>query len=172
MKQTRLFPLGAPFDGRTTRSQFVGRLYDIRWSKSLVTAHKFIQEAETMAKTPKVMATAESNKGFTEFVNFSPPEDTAELLEEHFRTPEPVWDALSLLLTTGYRVGFSYNAHTGSIICSVTCRNDESVNKGKTMTSFAGDWYDSLRVALLKHFILLKGDWTIAESPAHRPLFG
>jgi hypothetical protein len=131
-----------------------------------------MEELSTMAKKVTKVGEGQASGAWTVFVNYAPPTDVEEWLAKHYPTPNETWAALDLLLTTGYKVSFSRNQTNGAIICSMTCRNVDSENNGKTLTSFAGDWYDSLRVACLKHFELLKCSWTQAEASVERPKFG
>jgi hypothetical protein len=41
----------------------------------------------------------------------------------------------------------------------MTCNNDKDANCGYTMTSFAPTWFDAVRVAMFKHFVLTEGNW-------------
>jgi len=120
----------------------------------------------------RVAGKATPDKNFTTFVNFTLSAECADDMRDKFPNVNSVLDALEVFLETGYKVGFSYDFPRGAVICALTCRNEESVNEGKTLTSFAGTWEDALRAAAYKHFFALEQDWRRAETNENRPAFG
>lgn len=127
-----------------------------------------------MAKDKKghVVGNGAKNPQFTEFVNYTLDPDIQGDIDKQFPTQESVWTGLQTLLESGYKVSFSYDFPRSAVIVALTCRNEESTNNGKTLTSFAGDWYDALKVAQYKHFYALDEDWTNANSGQSRPVYG
>lgn len=77
-----------------------------------------------------------------------------------------VWEQLEHLVLSQYKVSFSFNPASNAVLCSMTCRAEDDPNEGKTMVSFAGGWYDALLVALYKHHVIAKGDWTAVSKEA------
>lgn len=150
-------------------------LFERSWS-SFASQRKqleaFMVKAAANGRKAKATGKVEAGSQFTVFVNVRLPIDLdAEVLKVYGKADE-VFLGLVTLIETGYRVGFSYDFQRGSTICSLTCRNEESVNLGKTMTSFAGDWYKALQVSLYKHFVYLESDWTGRGEGEDRPAFG
>lgn len=89
-----------------------------------------------------------------------------------FKSTEEVYDALTELLESGYRVGFTYNAQNDAFICSVTCKDEASPNANQTFTAFAGAWFESLLVALYKHRVVAAGIWAKGASKVTKTRFG
>lgn len=118
-------------------------------------------------------ATTQRKSGalFTEFVNISLSESDAEKVTAYAANSDEVFRAFEDLCVAGYRVGFSYDAQRDALICSLTCKAQGAPNEGKTMTSFAGDWYTALAVSLYKHYVLTNEVWS-SDTKANRPAFG
>jgi hypothetical protein len=123
-------------------------------------------------KGAKKPPTQNSTNWNTKFVDIPLTGVTFAEIAETFEKEDAVFDAFSDLLADGYRVGFTYNPANDAVICSVTCRDDESVNAGCTFTAFAGNWFDALRVALYKHFVIAEQNWTRGGRDESRPQFG
>jgi len=132
----------------------------------------FLEETMKAKSKGHVVGKGKADQTFTEFVNFTLPPEFETDIEEKFPNSDSVYTALEALIETGYKVTFSYRFDSQSVICSLTCRNEESVNHGKTLTSFAGSWYEALRVAVYKHFIALNSSWVEVSKMDTRPRFG
>ena len=104
---------------------------------------------ETMArgKAKPNARPAAGNKQWTNFVEISLAGHDMAAIDAEFSSADALFDALSTMLTEGYRISLSHNVQNDAIIASVTCKDDESVNAGCTYTSFAGDWVTALRIA-------------------------
>ena len=154
----------------------VRRLFEERrWS----TAHWVIRQLnlwglETMARGKgqgKSSGSTEKQQ-WTTFVEISLAGHTREAIMEAVPDFDTVFNKSSELLQDGYRIAFSYNSANDAFTVSVTCRDDDSPNKGMTFTAFAGDWYTALQVALYKHYVVAEGDWNTISAPRQLPLFG
>lgn len=115
--------------------------------------------------------TARGNQ-WTNFVEISLAGHDLAQIDAAFGDVDTLMDALSSMLTEGYRVSLSYNPQNDAIIASVTCKDDESVNTGCTFTSFAMDWLGALRIAAYKHFVVTEQNWIGVAGTSTRPTFG
>ncbi len=80
-----------------------------------------------------------------------------------------LFDAISTVLTDGYKLGLTYNVGNESFIASLTGRQEGEVNYEMTISGFAMRWDDAVRSVLFKHFIIAgEGSW--AEHAAERDL--
>ena len=126
----------------------------------------------TRGKKGDVQPSKEKATWNTTFVDISLTGVGEEAIFGAFDTVEGVYDHATKLLEDGYRLGFSYNPTNDAFICSVTCKDAESVNFGKTFTAFASSWYDALVVALFKHYVVASQNWNGSQSGVTRPKFG
>jgi len=140
--------------------------------KDIFDLNLFMEAMATVKGKAKVTGNGKSNPQFTEFVNVTLPAECEDDLEDKLGTSSVVYEMMSGMLSSGYRIGFSYDERTEAVICSLTCRDEDSPNSGKTMTSFAGDWYEALRVSLYKHCFFLQGEWVGEKVASARPKFG
>lgn len=58
------------------------------------------------------------------------------------------------ILCSGYSVGFSFNAQTDSVICTIICKDEDDANFGWAISTHGRDWYGALARAFYKHFVL------------------
>jgi len=72
----------------------------------------------------------------------------------------------------GYRFTFSVDGKSGSIVCSVNCKDQSSPNSGWLLTSFAPTWEEALKLSLYKHLVILEANWGDNESAAPRASYG
>jgi len=119
----------------------------------------------------KPVPTAKGNWSTT-FVDIPLTGHAWEEIDEWGGTPDSIFDHATALMEDGYRLGFSYNNQNGAFICSVTCKDDESVNKGKTFTAFAGSWFEALQAALYKHYVVAGQNWGGGVAKGNTPAFG
>lgn len=98
-------------------------------------------------------------QGWTTFVDIPIAGVSPSDLDDRYGSWDDFDSDLSALLSSGYRVGVSYNSGNSAFIVSVTCRDDSSPNVGCTFTSFAGEWWTAIKVALYKHYVVTEGDW-------------
>jgi hypothetical protein len=127
-----------------------------------------------MAKSSKPgRALAGGKSGWqTVFVDIPLSGVTMEEIDSVYAQSDTVYDGLEGLLGSQYRVGFAYNVQNDAVICSVTCKDEDGVNSGKTFTSFAGTWYDALRVSLYKHYVICEEKWPGEGSKSGKVAFG
>lgn len=129
---------------------------------------------ETMARgkgTEKKPSVA-SSSAWTTFVEISLEGHSKDDLMQAFPEVDDVHDAVTDMMVEGYRFSFSHNKQNDAMIVSVTCKNDDSPNVGCTYTSFAGDWFAALRVAVYKHIVVAEGQWVRDGKPVARAEFG
>lgn len=74
-----------------------------------------------------------------------------------------VYQRLEQLISTGYRVTFSYDKEGDTYQVSITCSAPKNANEGYTLTSRGPTWWDALSVATFKHFDLCQGVWPHGE---------
>lgn len=110
--------------------------------------------------------------GWTTFVEISVVGLTQTALDDALPDADTVFGMMAGLIERGYRLGVSYNPQNDAFIASWTCKNDGDANAGCTMTSFAGTWYDAIRVSLYKHFNIARQNWRTAATSVDRPSFG
>lgn len=122
-------------------------------------------------KKPAAKPAAKTSQQFTEFVNVSLTEQDTPAVQEYLKNTDDLLRAFEDMCVGGYRVGFSYDSQRDALICSFTCKDGDSPNHNKTMTSFAGDWFTALGVNLYKHHVMLKGVWN-TDAAKNRPAFG
>jgi len=127
-----------------------------------------------MARGVKKVDSSPVSKGanWTTFVEISLAGHTMSQIRDEYPTVESVYDKFNGFIGEGYRVSFSYNEQNDAVIVSVTCKVLASPNAGCTYTSFAGDWFFALQIALYKHYVVTKGDWSAAAAANSRPAFG
>lgn len=129
-------------------------------------------EVMARGKAKTSARTATSGKQWTTFVEISLAGHDMEAIEKEFGTVDALFDALSTMLTEGYRISLAYNPQNDAIIASVTCKDEESHNAGCTYTSFAMDWVMALKIAAYKHFVVTEQNWIGVAGTSTRPSFG
>lgn len=100
-----------------------------------------------------------SSGQWTQFVNVSIAHVPWERVVEAFPVGKDLFERFNHWLGEGYRLAFGYDVKTDCISVAVTCKDDNSPNHGKTMTSFAPSWIEALQAALYKHYVLLDEVW-------------
>lgn len=123
----------------------------------------------------KKLQPAQTNRAtnaWTEFVDVPMSGVEMQDVVDAYRVDDTMYDAVVNLLQTGHRLSFSYNPSNDAIIVTVTCKNVDSPNNGKTFTSFAGDWHTGLMVALYKFENILPENWAELSAKSNKPLFG
>jgi hypothetical protein len=85
--------------------------------------------------------------------------------------PAATFELLSRLVFNGYRWTASYNP-ARKLACVVVTANDESLKwQGYGMSSFDTDCYEAAKMAVFKHFYILKEDWSLLLDQ-EKPTFG
>lgn len=106
------------------------------------------------------------------FLNIRVGESDEQAINEFCGDSDFVFDSLVGILEHGHKVTFTYDRRNDATICSITGELDSSVNAGYTMTTFAATWYQALQVAVYKHLVLAKGNWSSVATQPERPRFG
>ena len=109
---------------------------------------------------------------WTQFVNISMAGVTPDDIARHFGSADALANGVSHLLGSNYRIGLSYDPERDVVIVSVTGRDVDSPNSGKTFTSFAQTWPEALRVALFKHYVVTAEVWPAPLPRRDGALFG
>lgn len=130
------------------------------------------QETMTRGKGSQKPARSTDKQGWTTFVEISLAGHTREAIQDALPDFETVYNHAADMLQAGYRVGFTYNSANDAFTVSVTCRDEGNVNEGLTFTSFAGDWYAALQVALYKHYIVAGENWKSVSTVRQGQAFG
>jgi len=123
------------------------------------------------AKRGKNGAKAAANPTFTQFVNVRLAPEFEEMAADYSTNLDILTDGLITLTESGYKVTLSYDFQRGNHICTLTCRNEESANNGKTMSSFGASMQDSIAAALVKHYHQTEAVWT-ADDEGQKRRFG
>lgn len=113
-----------------------------------------------------------SAQQWTRFIEVSLNGSTKDDIEGEFGDANVVADALDGLMREGYRVGMTYNPTTRSFIASLTCKAEEKINSGCTLSAHAGDWWFALQVLCYKHFVIAKEDWVSLSPSGDAASFG
>lgn len=149
------------------------RWYGRYKSRDLLSILNLYLECGEMARGTKKPATnAAVRNQWTEFVDIPLAEDDFEQIGKTFPDADAVDEAVVELLEKGYRLSLSYNPGNDAFICSVTCKDTESPNNGKTFNAFAGSWTEAIQCALYKHFVKVNRVWGAAADKPSRPRFG
>jgi hypothetical protein len=90
------------------------------------------------------------------------------------------WDAevseiaakLTDMISSGYRLTFSYDGYNKAMQCSVICQAVDSQNYGKGMSTYARDWPKLTALVVFKHYSLFAEVWPEMSAPGLRPDFG
>lgn len=128
-------------------------------------------ESATMAKKAGDNG-AEAKHAWTRFVNIALTGYTKEDIRARYDAWDDFTGDLTSLLSSGYRIGVSFDEGNNSFIASVTCRATGDPNEGCTFTSFAGDWVTALQVALFKHYVVVAGVWDTKRAADDGGAFG
>lgn len=115
---------------------------------------------------------AKSVNQWTKFVDISLGETTLKDVGVEYPTIDEVNEHLSNALMNGYRLSVSYNPANDAVIASFTCKDEESVNAGCTLSAFAGTWADAISVLLYKHYVIAKQNWIASSQGAGKVLIG
>lgn len=108
----------------------------------------------------------------TTFINIRIAVEDGPAIDELYGDADLVYDAFADLVASGHKVSFTYGTNNDSVIVAVTGREGCGPNEGLTYSSFAGDWYKALKVALYKHYVVAGKDWTTVSEAGTRPDFG
>lgn len=164
----RMFGLGAKPPVEWTALQFVIWAAGVRGERStpsyLMSLTNWVTQDEIkrrvrMAKK-KGGKKLEKGADFKGYVRISLTAERKEACKEWEATWEEVITLFSELVLDDYRVSFSPANDGNAVQCSITCRDDASLNAGWCLTSRAPEWQDALRVSMWKHFVLCDRDWS------------
>lgn len=72
---------------------------------------------------------------------------------------DDVYELAATTVQSGYKLSFTFNSGNDTFNAALTGDGGEGKNYTYTMSAFAPDWYNALRLVLFKHHVLLDGDW-------------
>lgn len=73
-----------------------------------------------------------------------------------------LYELLATIVQGGYKFSCVYNTSNDTFIATLTGGQGSGAADGYSMSAFAPDWYNALRVLVFKHVEILGGDWTTA----------
>lgn len=80
---------------------------------------------------------------------------------------------MTIVLTSGYKLGQTYNPSNQSFIATLTCTDMELPNGGYVMSAFHSSLEDAIAVLMYKHFNICNEIWPIEGYDGDkRPTFG
>lgn len=123
-------------------------------------------------KGQKSTVSKESSGGWTTFIDISLAGHDVEASLDKYQSADSFYDGVAGMIEDGYRFSLVYNPNNDAVICSVTCKNEDSPNHGCTFNAFADTWYDAIRIALVKHFEVAGEKWMNDGRKAVRPKYG
>lgn len=106
------------------------------------------------------------------FVNCTMPTTERVKVKKFAEDAEKLWQLNEQLMLDGYKVTWSFDKSRGGFACSLTCKDPESTNFGKTLSAWSSGWFDALAALLYKHFVYLSQDWNMALSVKSEDVFG
>jgi hypothetical protein len=133
----------------------------------------FIMEMKcAMAKTSKNSDNAKTS-GFIQvrWCNVSLTAEDAQKITDTPNDDETVLMAIGSLILEGYSFSAKPTSEGASIQVTLICQNTESVNYAVGLSAYARDLRTALLVLVYKHFEILDGVYSAADSPTG-PLFG
>lgn len=133
-----------------------------RWALQLV--NLLLEETMARGKTSKDVGAQNGAWAGSEFVTVNLGGVDLATIRAAYSDDAAVWEELEHMVMSQYKISFSFNPATNSVLCSMTCRADGDPNEGKTLVSFAGGWYDALLVSLYKHKVVAKGNWAAVSK--------
>lgn len=75
---------------------------------------------------------------------------------------EELYELVATTVQAGYKFSCVYNTSNDTFIATLTGGQGSGAADGYSMSAFAPDWYNALRVLMFKHVEILAGDWTTA----------
>jgi len=106
------------------------------------------------------------------FVNLYLTENQLSDAFKQFEKWEKTEKALNDEMANGYKFTFSYDNRSGSVVCTVACKDETSENYGWLLSSFAPSWQEALILSIYKHLIVLDGHWGDNETKASAQRYG
>jgi len=77
---------------------------------------------------------------------------------------EDLWVLVVDAIGSGHKLSVTYNRQNDQFVASYTGQTGTKGNEGFTLSAYAKDWYNAVRVLAYKHTILLESDWTLAKD--------
>lgn len=105
----------------------------------------------------------DKNDGQRDFKGFANVPFTADMREQFIVWSDETKDLepyITTLMENGYKVSFAPDNDHKCVICTLTGNASNGHNSGYAMSSRAPDWTLALRVALYKHFVHCREDWS------------
>jgi hypothetical protein len=96
---------------------------------------------------------------FRGFFNCEIPSELKDECRGFIREDEQVSLLIEEAVAGLYKISFTRNDKSGSVVASMQCNDPSSANAGLVMSAHAAHWYDAIAVLMWKHFIHLKQKW-------------
>lgn len=75
-----------------------------------------------------------------------------------------LWVFMADSIASGHKLSLTYNKQNDQYVASFTGQQEKGSNAGLTLSAYAKDWYDAIRVLVFKHAVLLEADWSRAKD--------
>jgi hypothetical protein len=79
---------------------------------------------------------------------------------------EDLWIIVVDAVISGHKLSVTHNKQNDQFVASFTGQEGSGKNAGFTLSAYAKDWYNSIRVLAFKHSAVLEGDWSKAAERA------
>lgn len=77
---------------------------------------------------------------------------------------EDLWIIVVDSISSGHKLSVTYNKQNDQFVASFTGQAGTGKNEGFTLSAYAKNWYDAIRVLAFKHSVLLEGVWAAAAN--------
>jgi len=77
---------------------------------------------------------------------------------------EELYEIVATVVQGGFKLSTTYNSGNDTFTATLTGQNGTGDADGYSMSSFAPDWYNALRLLVFKHTVILEGDWARAAQ--------
>lgn len=127
-----------------------------------ISLHNIFERTFEMAK--KIAAAKGKEKKKAEFAGFANVELTVEEKAEAkawIQDVEKVQVEIDEMAASLYKISFFKSEATGGYQATAFCADNESVNAGYILSSFAPHWWDAIAMLAYKHAIRCEGVWPV-----------
>lgn len=93
------------------------------------------------------------------FANIDIPDSQRERARTYIFEGDAVETDLQTMIADNYKITMSQNEVSGSVTCTATCNNEQSMNAGYSLSGYGKDWLCACGSLLFKHFKIADCDW-------------
>lgn len=122
----------------------------------------WLKEQDEFREFLGIMPKKYNDDNFKGFINLKLNEAQKEMFGAWDVEDDDVWLLLSQLATEGYKFSNFYNQQNSTYTSMFTCNDKSSANAGYVLTAYSPNWYQSIRVLLFKHEVVLQRNWSSA----------